>query len=121
MPQEQKPTVFISYSHEDEEWKDRLVSHLGVLREAGVIEVWEDRQIAGGDEWLKEIQNGLDKAHIAVFLVSANSLTSQFILKQEIGEGGYNGWPEGNTKQTANSDIQRGHLATQFIRCHYLN
>ena len=23
-----KPTVFISYSHKDEEWKDRLVSHL---------------------------------------------------------------------------------------------
>ena len=22
------PTVFISYSHKDEEWKDRLVTHL---------------------------------------------------------------------------------------------
>jgi len=26
-----KPTVFISYSHKDEAWKDCLVTHLGVL------------------------------------------------------------------------------------------
>ena len=25
-----QPTVFISYSHQDEPWKDRLVTHLGV-------------------------------------------------------------------------------------------
>jgi len=29
-----KPTVFISYSHKDEKWKDRLRPHLGVLEQA---------------------------------------------------------------------------------------
>jgi hypothetical protein len=26
------PTVFISYSHKDEEWKDRLLTHLDSLQ-----------------------------------------------------------------------------------------
>ena len=36
-----RPTVFISYSHKDEDWKDRLVTHLGVLAQQGVLEVWD--------------------------------------------------------------------------------
>ena len=31
--------VFISYSHKDEEWKDRLVTHLGVLEKQGDLEI----------------------------------------------------------------------------------
>jgi hypothetical protein len=45
------PTVFISYSHQDEAWKDRLVTHLGVLKSEGVFELWDDRQISAGDGW----------------------------------------------------------------------
>jgi hypothetical protein len=29
------PTVFISYSHKDEVWKDRLLEHLGGLEVLG--------------------------------------------------------------------------------------
>jgi len=39
--------VFISYSHDDEDWKDRVVRQLDVLAEEG-LSVWQDRQIAGG-------------------------------------------------------------------------
>ena len=34
-----KPTVFISYSHKDEDWKNRLVTHLGVLRHQGLLDL----------------------------------------------------------------------------------
>jgi hypothetical protein len=34
------PTVFISYSHKDEEWKDRLVTHLRVLQMQDMPDVW---------------------------------------------------------------------------------
>jgi len=43
-----KPTVFISYSHMDEAWKDRLVIHLRALEQAGRITIWDDRRIDGG-------------------------------------------------------------------------
>jgi tetratricopeptide (TPR) repeat protein len=78
------PTVFISYSHKDEVWKDRLVTHLGVLEHQGLLQTWNDRNIGAGDEWFEEIRKGMDTAKVAVLLISANSLTSRFILHTEI-------------------------------------
>lgn len=79
-----QPTVFISYSHKDEEWKDRLVTHLGVLQEQDLLTIWEDRQIGAGEDWQQKIHDAMNAAHIAVLLISANSLTSKFILRQEV-------------------------------------
>jgi tetratricopeptide (TPR) repeat protein len=76
--------VFISYSHKDEAWKDRLVAHLGVLEEQGLLETWDDRKIKAGGDWQAEIEGALERAEVAVLLVSANSLTSKFILKEEV-------------------------------------
>ena len=45
-----KPTVFVSYSHKDEEWKDRLVTHLGVLHHQGLLDLWDDRHIGAGED-----------------------------------------------------------------------
>jgi len=81
-----KPAVFISYSHKDEEWKDKLVTHLGVLQEQGLLEIWEDRRIAGGDDWLPEIEKAINKSQIAVLMISANFLTSKFVLGKEVPE-----------------------------------
>ena len=75
--------IFISYSHRDEEWKERVDRHLGVLKEQG-IEVWEDRQIAAGDEWEREITRALEWCDIALLLISAHSLTSDYILRSEV-------------------------------------
>jgi tetratricopeptide (TPR) repeat protein len=80
-----KPTVFISYSHKDEkDWKDRLVTHLGVLRAQGLIDIWEDREIEAGADWHKNIQDAMGVASIAVILISADSLTSDYILNDEV-------------------------------------
>ena len=75
-----KPKIFISYSHKDEAWKDRLVSHLGVLAKQGTLEVWDDRRIAAGDDWQTEIEQAIETCHIAVLLISADFLASDFIL-----------------------------------------
>ena len=76
--------VFISYSHKDEEWKDKLVTHLGVLQEQGLLEIWEDRQIAGGDDWFPGIEKAIESANIAILMITANFLTSKFILGNEV-------------------------------------
>jgi tetratricopeptide (TPR) repeat protein len=80
----QKPIVFISYSHKDEGWKERLLTHLGVLRETGILESWDDRRIGGGDDWELKIEEAMKSASLAILLISANSLTSDFILHKEI-------------------------------------
>jgi hypothetical protein len=82
---DEQPTVFISYSHKDEKEKDALVSHLGVLQKgAGLIDLWSDDRIGGGDDWEEEIRQAMEKAKIAILLVSANFLTSGFILGTEV-------------------------------------
>jgi hypothetical protein len=78
-----KPTVFISYSHADEMWKDRLVKQLDVLKGIGVLEPWDDRKIGAGLDWKPEIERAMDRAAVAVLLVSADFLTSDFIKNEE--------------------------------------
>jgi TIR domain len=78
------PTVFVSYSHKDERWKNLLVGHFGVLAKQGLSKLWDDRQFKAGDDWYMEIQQAMDAASVAVFLVSSHSLTSEFILREEI-------------------------------------
>lgn len=77
--------VFISYSHQDEDWKERVVKQLGVLATEG-LEIWDDRKIAAGDTWSNEIASAIATCDVAVLLISAHFLTSRFIVEQEVPE-----------------------------------
>jgi tetratricopeptide (TPR) repeat protein len=79
-----KPTVFISYSHSDESWKDLLRPHLQVLEQVGRITIWDDRRIDAGAEWFGEIKQVMDQAAVTVCLISADYLASDFCVKEEI-------------------------------------
>jgi hypothetical protein len=74
------PAIFICYSHKDEVWKDRLVTQLGVLD----LDVWDDRRIAAGADWFREIERAIGRASVAILLISADFLTSDFILREEV-------------------------------------
>ncbi len=79
-----RPTVFISYSHQDETEKEQLLSHLGVLQHTGLIDLWNDDRIGAGKDWEPEISRAMARAKVAILLVSANFLTSDFILGKEV-------------------------------------
>lgn len=79
-------TVFVSYSHKDEEEKDKLLSHLGVLGNANLIDVWSDDQIGAGADWEAEINQAINSAKVAILMVSVNFLNSKFILQKEVPE-----------------------------------
>jgi hypothetical protein len=78
-----KPVIFISYSHADEAWKDRVEKQLRALQRFGV-NAWSDRSIAGGANWEAEIRAAVDPATLAVLIVSENFLTSEFITAVEV-------------------------------------
>ena len=78
--------VFISYSHEDETWKEMLHKQLRVAENQGLISIWEDRQIEPGADWLPEIKKALNTSDVAILLVSDSFLTSQFVLQTEVPE-----------------------------------
>ena len=80
----ERPNVFISYSHKDEVWKDRVVAHLRVLEMEGALDVWDDRRIGAGHDWRPEIEQAIERAKIAILIVSKDFLTSKFIREQEL-------------------------------------
>ncbi len=78
----ERPRVFVSYSHNDREWLERLRVHLKPLR--GQIDLWDDTRIQPGDLWYDEIKRGLEGARAALLLVSADFLASDFISSEEL-------------------------------------
>lgn len=54
-------SVFFSYSHRDEELRDRLEVALATLKRQGLIETWHDRMLRAGDEFDPGIRDELDK------------------------------------------------------------
>ena len=76
--------IFVSYSHKDEREKDKLLSHLGVLQHQGLIDLWSDDRIGAGTHWKQEISEAIAQAKVAILLISANFLTSDFILGEEV-------------------------------------
>lgn len=76
--------IFISYSHKDSEYMDRIMVHLNPLQRQGVIEPWVDTQLLAGDKWKSEIAKSLNAAKAAILLISADFLASDFIVENEL-------------------------------------
>jgi hypothetical protein len=76
--------VFISYSHRDSKWLEKLRQFLRPLEEQELIRVWDDNEIRPGSNWLGEIRQALDSARVAVFLVTQDFLDSPFIRNEEL-------------------------------------
>jgi hypothetical protein len=76
--------VFVSYSHRDAEWLTRLQVHLAPLVRDGVIDFWDDTRIKAGGLWRKEIQKALDETRVAILLISADFMASDFIASEEL-------------------------------------
>jgi hypothetical protein len=76
--------VFISYSHKDAKWLEKLRQFLRPLEEQELIRVWDDNEIRPGSDWLGEIRQALELARVAVFLVTQEFLNSPFIRNEEL-------------------------------------
>lgn len=76
--------VFISYSHKDTDWLNLLRVHLKPVERLHGIDIWDDKKIAPGMLWKDEISKALAGAKVAVLLVSADFLNSEFIDREEL-------------------------------------
>jgi len=74
--------IFISYSHKDARFRQRLETHLKSLTTSASF--WSDEKIEAGDDWEKEIHKAMNEAAVAILLVSADFLASDFIRDIEL-------------------------------------
>lgn len=73
---------FISYSHADEVFRQKLGRHLVNLQKDGSIIFWHDREIVPGEQWDKKIDENLASADIVLVLVSSDYLSSEYCDKE---------------------------------------
>jgi hypothetical protein len=77
-------SIFVAYSQGDSAWLERLKTHLRPLVRGGTLELWEDTQLKPGTRWREEIEQALGRASVAVLLISADFLASDFIAGIEL-------------------------------------
>lgn len=83
-PGTHRTRIFISYSHHDQDWCDRLRVHLRPIERDGLVDLWDDTRITAGQLWREEIDAALDSATAAVLLISPDFLASDFIMDNEL-------------------------------------
>lgn len=76
--------AFISYSHKDSLFLDRLHTHLATLKREKKITTWYDRDILAGSEIADEIFDELEDSEIFLALVSPDFLASNYCYEKEM-------------------------------------
>jgi len=78
------PKIFISYSHRDQKALEQIRRFLRPLERDRLIDWWADTRIEPGDQWAAEIDQALDRATVAVLLISQDFIDSDFIADKEL-------------------------------------
>jgi len=83
MPQEGALSLFISYSHTDETFRDQLRGALMAYERKGELVPWDDTKIIPGQKWESEILENLERADIIVLLLSNDFISSDYCYQKE--------------------------------------
>jgi hypothetical protein len=75
--------AFISYSHADEKIREKLHTHLAILRREGEIEAWQDQEILAGANLNRTISLALSSSQLFIAIVSPDYLNSNYCYEKE--------------------------------------
>jgi len=77
-------SLFISYSHKDDRYRDELRGALTAYERKGEINSWDDTEIVPGQKWEPEILVKLERADIIVLLLSNDFIRSDYCYVKEM-------------------------------------
>jgi TIR domain len=72
--EKKRTKVFVSYSHEDALWVERLKVHMKPLVRDGLVDFWDDTKIQPGMDWRAAIREAIGSTKVAILLISADYL-----------------------------------------------
>lgn len=76
--------LIICYARQDKDMRDELDRHLSGMKRKQLITSWSDREILPGQEWKKEIDTQLNRAHLILLLISADFIASEYCYSLEM-------------------------------------
>ncbi len=81
---DERPSIFLSYAHEDANWASEIEKSLSFLRRSNKIKLWIDRQIPTGEKWETAIFDAVAESNVAILLLSNDFLNSDYIIDTEL-------------------------------------
>lgn len=78
----QRNGVFVSYTHVDSDYLVDIKRHFKPF--LSQLDFWDDTKISAGSKWKDEIGNAIEKAKVAILLVSTDFFGSDFISSHEL-------------------------------------
>jgi formylglycine-generating enzyme required for sulfatase activity len=76
--------IFLSYSHDDVQWLEKIKKFLRPLERDAEIVLWSDTNLRASSHWHAEIQTAISEADAAVLLISQNFLASDYVASNEL-------------------------------------
>lgn len=88
-PQSSEPSkkglsLFVSYAHKDERFRDAFRAALTAYERKGDLVVWDDTRIVPGQKWEPEILRNLEHASIIVLMLSNDFIRSDYCMQKEM-------------------------------------
>lgn len=81
-----KLKIFISYSHKNIKYKDKLLTSLEALKQSYEIEAWHDGMIDAGGNIDENVKYALKTSDLVLLLITDNYLASYYCMKKELLE-----------------------------------
>lgn len=79
-----KLNVFISYSHKNMKYKEKLLISLEALKQSYNIETWHDGMIDAGGNIDDDIKKAMDKSHIVLLIITDSFIASKYCIEEEL-------------------------------------
>lgn len=78
------PTIYICYAREDEPFANKLQSHLRLLENERLVNLWRTRSIMPDIHYREEFDTNLEEAQIILLLVSPDFIASDYCYSSEM-------------------------------------